>query len=98
MHRYNKGKKSRFTIYETVQVEAEVDFSLKDVVDALEDDDDDAKEELVALLRGEKYVLPVENTDINDMLNHLISNSFRFDADDDNIIRGLAEKYNFLKL
>lgn len=94
MDKYSKGKNSRFTIYETVEVEAEVDFSLQDVVDALEDDDD-AKQELIAMLRGEKYVPVLDETEMTLMLNHLLVNSFRFDSEDDELIRKLAHKYNF---
>jgi len=81
-------------MYETVEVEAEVDFSLQDIVDALEDDDD-AKQELIAMLGGEKYVTVLDETDMSLMLNHLAVNSFRFDSEDDELIRKLAQKYNF---
>jgi len=96
MKAYNKGEKTRFTVYQDVQVDVEVDFSVEEVMEAVQDDPE-ALVKMRELLGVSPELICEDFTDTQNRLFHLIKQSYRLSVEDEDLIISLSEKYNYLK-
>lgn len=95
----NKGKKIIFTVFETVEVEAELDMDISELAEKLVDDPE-ALEALKEAIRQKGGNMPLEtlnrDTDIEKMIAFLHESCWKFTAEEDKYIQDLANKYGFM--
>jgi hypothetical protein len=98
---YSKGSNTKFTAYQTVEVDAEMDFTIKDIYDAIADDNE-AVDAFVELLKEDGHLTRSGITftdstgDFYQALQHLDERSFEMSVEDQEAIIEIAKKYRFI--